>query len=203
MGGRRRGGRVLTERPATVRQAGPDDEPAVRRLFEAVAAEGTGIGAEAPVEWTEARLAVLARRLSGDDDAGTLLLAEVDGEPAGWVGLDRAWHRRVDFSMVVAVSHRGRGVGGVLMDEALAWARRTGTPKLACQVWPHNTAALRLYLSRGMRIEGRLRRHWPRRNGEWWDSIVMGMVLDESAPGSPHPDSPLLGRDGGAGAAPG
>jgi ribosomal protein S18 acetylase RimI-like enzyme len=184
-------------------RAGPRDEAAYRRLFEAVAAEGTGIGAEAPVEWDAARLDGLRGRLSGDDGIGAVLvvgavIGEAAGELAGAVSLARHPRtRNVDFSMVVGVAHRGRGVGGALMDAALAWARDTGTPKLACQVWPHNTAALGLYLSRGMRVEGRLRRHWPRRNGERWDGILMGLVLDASAPGSPHPDSPLLGADDG------
>ncbi|MGF1663190.1 MAG: GNAT family N-acetyltransferase [Kineosporiaceae bacterium] len=209
MGGRGRGGRDLSPGghgtggagPA-VRRAGPGDEPAYRRLFEAVAAEGTGIGAEAPVDWDTSRLDGLRRRLSGDDDTEAVLVAEVDGEVAGAVSLGRQPRTgNVDFSMVVAGARRGRGVGGALMDAALAWSRRVGAPRLTCQVWPHNTAALGLYLSRGMRVEGRLRRHWPRRNGERWDGVLMGLVLDESAPGSPHPDSPLLERveRGGAG----
>jgi RimJ/RimL family protein N-acetyltransferase len=172
-----------------------------------VAAEGTGIGAEAPVEWTTGRRQRLARRLSGDDEAGALLVVPArepagrgDGAGggaalAGWIGLDREWHRGVEFSMVVDAVARGRGVGGALLDEGLAWARRTGTPRITCHVWPHNTAALGLYLSRGMTVEGRLRRHWPRRNGERWDSVLLGLVLDVSVPGSPHPDSPLLTPD--------
>jgi RimJ/RimL family protein N-acetyltransferase len=51
-------------------------------------------------------------------------------------------------------------------------------------VWPHNGAALRLYERTGFVVEGRLRRHWRRRNGELWDALLMGLVLDTSSPGS-------------------
>jgi hypothetical protein len=38
--------------------------------------------------------------------------------------------------------------------------------------------------------EGRLRRHYRRRNGELWDAVVMGLVFDTTTPGSPHGDGP-------------
>jgi RimJ/RimL family protein N-acetyltransferase len=56
---------------------------------------------------------------------------------------------------------------------------------VALQVWPHNHAARALYRRFGFADEGLLRRHYRRRNGELWDAVVMGLVLDESSPGSP------------------
>ena len=53
----------------------------------------------------------------------------------------------------------------------------TGAHKVALEVWPHNHAALRLYQRAGFETEGRLRRHYRRRNGELWDTIVMGLAL--------------------------
>ncbi len=35
-------------------------------------------------------------------------------------------------------------------------------------------------------------RHYRRANGELWDALVMGLVLDEVSDGSPHGDSPLI-----------
>jgi RimJ/RimL family protein N-acetyltransferase len=55
-------------------------------------------------------------------------------------------------------------------------------------VWPHNAAAIALYRKVGFQVEGRRRRQYRRRNGELWDAILMGLVLDEVSPGSPHPD---------------
>ena len=176
----------------TLRRAVPADRDALLGLFEEVAAEGLWIGAEAPLRMTSTRREQWDRRLSGDDEAGGLLLAEVDGNVAGWIGLDRQWTRDLQFSMVVGIRSRGAGIGGRLLDSGLEWARATATLKVTCHVWPHNTPALRLYLSRGFAVEGRLRRHWPRADGQRWDSVLMGMVLDPCVPGSPHEDSPLL-----------
>mgnify|MGYP000948480023 FL=1 len=44
--------------------------------------------------------------------------------------------------------------------------------------------ALRLYEGMGFVQEGYLRRHYPRKTGELWDAVVMGLVLNEETPGS-------------------
>ncbi len=64
-----------------------------------------------------------------------------------------------------------------------------GAHKVSLQVWPHNGAARRLYRRLGFEEEGRIRRHYRRRNGQLWDAIIMGMVLDHESPGSPHEDA--------------
>jgi ribosomal protein S18 acetylase RimI-like enzyme len=94
--------------------------------------------------------------------------------------------------MAVAAARRGLGVGGALLDTAVAWCRSMALSKISCQVWPHNGAALALYRSRGFLIEGRLRRHWRRRNGQLWDTITMGLVLDEYSPGSGLADAEVI-----------
>lgn len=59
------------------------------------------------------------------------------------------------------------------------------------QVWPHNAAAIALYRSRGFTVEGRLGHH-RRANGQLWDAVTMGLVLDTHSPGSPYPDAENL-----------
>jgi RimJ/RimL family protein N-acetyltransferase len=78
-------------------------------------------------------------------------------------------------------------VGGLLVEAIVEAARQLGAHKIALQVWPHNEAGLRLYRKHGFAEEGVLRRHYPRRNGQLWDAVVMGLVLDETSPGSPFP----------------
>jgi hypothetical protein len=41
-------------------------------------------------------------------------------------------------------------------------------------------------------VEGRLRRHFRRANGELWDVVTMGLVLDTQSPGSSYPDAENL-----------
>jgi RimJ/RimL family protein N-acetyltransferase len=83
-----------------------------------------------------------------------------------------------DLGMLVAAGWRGRGVGSALVAAGLAWAREAGAHKVALQVWPHNQAAVALYEKFGFQREGLLRRHYRRRNGELWDAVVMGLLLD-------------------------
>ena len=95
-----------------------------------------------------------------------------------------------DIGMAVAASWRGRGLGARLLTELVTAARELGAHKVALQVWPHNVRAIELYRSRGFVEEGRLHRHYRRRNGELWDAVVMGLILDTTTPGSPRGDEP-------------
>jgi RimJ/RimL family protein N-acetyltransferase len=70
------------------------------------------------------------------------------------------------------------------MAAAVTWAEEAGAHKVTLQVWPHNEAARALYRKVGFVEEGLLRRHYRRRNGELWDAITMGLVLDNTSPGA-------------------
>jgi RimJ/RimL family protein N-acetyltransferase len=48
------------------------------------------------------------------------------------------------------------------------------------EVFPWNEPAIALYRKFGFVEEGRLRKQYRRQNGELWDVLVMGLVLDES-----------------------
>jgi RimJ/RimL family protein N-acetyltransferase len=174
-----------------VRRGTSADFDAVRALHSAVAAEGLWLGSEAPVEWTPERIE--SWRCTADDESlGAWFLAE-EADAIGYLALTRSRGGPADFAMAVVAAHRGRGVGGALLDASVAWCRERSVAKLACQVWPHNGGAIALYRSRGFAVEGRLRRNWRRRNGELWDAVVMGLVLDEDAPGSGLADAGALG----------
>ncbi len=168
-----------------VRPAQESDVEALLDLLEAVAAEGRWIGAEAPVDREMAR----ERMRSGvpGDEWAQRFVAEAAGAVVGQVKIDLAAYGVADLSMWVAEAWRRRGVGTALVQAALNWARRAGAHKVALQAWPHNQPALGLYRKFGFVQEGLLRRHYPRRNGELWDAVVMGLVLDHGRPGSSVP----------------
>ena len=88
--------------------------------------------------------------------------------------------------MMVDTRWRGRGVGSKLVESCIAWATEHGAHKITLTVWPHNTAALALYGKFGFVEEASMRRHYRRRNGQLWDAIGMGPVLDWEAPGCPY-----------------
>jgi RimJ/RimL family protein N-acetyltransferase len=157
-----------------IRATQPEDLDAAAELYAAVAAEGIYIGAEAPVD-KGARRERWEKDLSRDDSLS--LVAEAGGEIVGLAGLDGV--RVPDLGMLVAREWRGRGVGTRLLRACIEWARERGAHKISLQVWPHNHAALRLYRKFGFEQEGYLRKHYRRRNGELWDAVIMGLLLDE------------------------
>ena len=181
-----------------LRRARPADFEAFKPLYEAVAAEGRWIGGELPVDWERRRS--LWARIDADPRL-RVYFAEVDGRIVGWLSAEQDAAGVVSVGMAVLREWRGRGVGSALMGTAVEWARRVGSHKMTLFVWPHNPAARALYEKFGFRVEGRRRRQWRRRNGELWDDLVMGLVLDEDAPGSPYDeDAPGSPCDDAAGA---
>lgn len=175
---------VSVDPPLVIRRARPEDAAAWHALLDDVASEGRWIGREAPVERDDAAFAARLDRA----DAVTFV-AEIAGELVGSLSADD-WRGVVSFAMWVASGARGRRVGRALLDACLAWASDVGAHKVTLEVWPHNEAAIRLYTSAGFVTEGRKRRHYRRRSGELWDSLLMGKVLDEGSPSSPYPDAP-------------
>jgi RimJ/RimL family protein N-acetyltransferase len=163
------------EAGVTVRPAREEDLDAMVDLLAAVAEEGRWIGTEAPVD-RERR-----RRRYADDierDNTVVLVADAGGELIGQLGLILANYGVADLGMLVADGWRQRGIGSTLLRAGIDWARQAGAHKIALQVWPHNRAAIALYERFGFQREGRLRRHYRRRSGELWDTIVMGLHLE-------------------------
>ena len=168
-----------------VRTATTDDVAAMIGLHEEVAAEGTWIATESPVD--RDRLArLLVESIESDEQ---LRLVAVDGERVvGHLGLNPSGSGVMYLGMTLAADYRGQGVGTAMMLAAIEWARaQNGVHKIELEVWPHNAAAIALYRKVGFQVEGRRRRHYRRRNGELWDAILMALVLDDVSPVSPHP----------------
>jgi RimJ/RimL family protein N-acetyltransferase len=164
-----------------IRPARAGDFDAWLALFEAVAAEGLWMGAEPPLD-PVARREFFERCLASDE--AVVYLAEVGGHLVGAVNVTLG-RGLADLGMFVARHHRGAGVGGALVEAALVWAREAGAHKVSLGVWPHNHAARGLYAKYGFVTEGTRRRQHRRANGELWDAVLMGLVLDETTPGGP------------------
>jgi len=103
--------------------------------------------------------------------------------PAGIVGrlsvardIHPASQHVADLGLMVARSHRRRGVGRALLAQAVEWARDVGVTKLELHVFPHNEPALRLYESFGFEREG-YRKGQFLRGGEPVDAILMAIEV--------------------------
>ncbi len=164
----------------TVRYAVPADAAAVEAVWSAVAAEGEWIGTEMPLDprWGDRFLAALAREESA------WFVADRGEQVVGGVFVDAA-HGVAHIGMAIVEGHRGVGLGRSLLDAAVSWARDRGCHKVALEVWPHNTRARKLYEHAGFGDEGYLRRQYRRKNGALWDTVIMGLILDEDSSGRP------------------
>src|SRR5262249_24973532 len=118
---------------------------------------------------------VEARAAAWSIDA--ILLAEMDGEIAGFLQLERSRHGFGEIAMAVAPGYRGHGIGSALLTAAIDTARAEGLHKLTLSVFAHNEAAIGLYRKVGFVEEGRRVNHYRRSNGELWDSVDMGLLL--------------------------
>jgi putative acetyltransferase len=177
--------RARTPLEWSIRAATEDDYPAgIEPLFEAVAAEGRWVGTELPIDHEARRRH--REQVRAEPNRFESFVAEADGRIIGQLTVEKAGNGVADLGMIVDEQWRGRGVGSALLERAIQWARDAGAHKVALQMWPHNDRARVLYDKFGFVEEGRLVRHYRRRNGELWDAIVMGLVLDEHAPGSPY-----------------
>lgn len=80
------------------------------------------------------------------------LIAEVDEEPTGlaWGRIEASARETAHlYQMWVAPAHRGRGVGWMLVDGVIQWARAAGVYSLRLCVTCGDTPATRLYARAG------------------------------------------------------
>ena len=158
-----------------IRPAQPGDAPALVALAEEVAAEPGGWlvsdGGWRSVGDERRYLRALRRYRDA-----AVYAAEAGDQLVGRLSLGRDPHpasRHVaDLGLMVASSHRRRGIGRALLEQAVEWAREAGVRKLELHVFPHNGPAIALYEDFGFRREGVRRGHY-RRGHEYLDAILM------------------------------
>jgi RimJ/RimL family protein N-acetyltransferase len=111
-----------------------------------------------------------------------VFVAEDEGTVVGRLSLSRDPHpasRHVaDLGLMVAASHRGKGIGRMLLEQAVQWSRMSEIRKLELHVFPWNGPALRLYESFGFEREGYRKAHYAR-DEELVDAILMAYVIDD------------------------
>jgi RimJ/RimL family protein N-acetyltransferase len=123
------------------------------------------------------------RRLLGEENS-VMLVAVTRGGEGEIVGvLDcrggqrRAMRHETTLGMSVKKEWRDRGVGTMLMERALEWARGSGTVKrVQLEVFTTNARAIHLYEKMGFVVEG-VRKRAFRKEGKWIDSIVMAVLV--------------------------
>ncbi|WP_206184723.1 GNAT family N-acetyltransferase [Thermoactinospora rubra] len=140
-----------------IREGGPADVPAVLGMFDSavawlVARGRTGQWGERPFTGDPRREAQVRQWASG----GGMRIAEIDGTPAGTVTVGEppsyvAPATRPELYVQALVTDRrfaGRGVGGALLDWALAEARRRGVELLRVDCYAGDDGRLVRYYER-------------------------------------------------------
>ncbi len=142
-----------------VRDAVEADLPAIVAIYNAtipggmVTADTTPVTVEARRPWFHAHTS--ARR--------PLWVAEEDAAVCAWLSLGDfhprpAYHPTAEISIYVAESHRRRGLGGGLLQRAIARAPEFGITTLVGLIWAHNEPSLRLFAQHGFGTWGHLPR---------------------------------------------
>jgi RimJ/RimL family protein N-acetyltransferase len=163
-----------------VRPARPGDAVALVELAEAVGAEPEGWlvtdGAWRSVGEERRYLRSIARY-----PHAAVFVAEAEECVVARLSLARDPHPAsahvADLGLMVAASHRRRGIGSALLEAAVGWARGSGVRKLELHVFPHNEAAIALYEGFGFRREGVREGHY-HRGGRDLDAVLMALGVE-------------------------
>lgn len=116
-----------------------------------------------------------------DEEAIRALLAmpgaEVRADEDGFI----LWRRAADEAEIVTLAVRPAarrgGLGGRLLDAAVAGAREQGVVRLFLEVAHDNAAALALYESRGFTPAGRRPAYYARPDGSRADALILAINL--------------------------
>jgi RimJ/RimL family protein N-acetyltransferase len=162
-----------------VRPARPTDAQGLTELGNAVGSEPGG-WLVTTNGWREAADERRYLRAIRRYPNAAVYVAEDEGEIVGRLSVARDQHPAsshvADVGLMVAASHRRRGIGTALLDAAVQWGREAGVRKLELHVFPWNSAAIALYERYGFVKEGYRRGHY-RRGDEYVDAILMAYEL--------------------------
>lgn len=131
-----------------------------------------------------------APRVLGRDDAWLtardrrypVLVAEIEGEIAGWGSISQwsprgAYERTAEVSVYVERSRRGHGIGGRLLAALIERAPQEGVAVLLARISGENPASIRLHESRGFGHIG-VQRRSGEKFGRVLDVTLMDLHLD-------------------------
>lgn len=165
----------------SIREAAAADARAVLDYVETVSGESDFL-AFGPGEFELSETAerdVLQRY--ADSENQIYLLGLVDGAVAAVLIFSAPQRARLrhcgELGMSVRKRYWGLGIGSLMMDALIAWARASrDVRKLNLRVRTDNARAIRLYENKGFRIEGTLRREMLL-GGRYYDNHWMGLEL--------------------------
>lgn len=172
----------MNPEPVRIRKATPDDAAALIALVQTLAEEPGRNITLSPGEFQyteEEERQILADYAAADNSL--FLVAEAAGQLIGNLNLSGGKRQSTRHAATLGIAlirpWRNRGVGKLLMAEAVRWAQASGVLKrIELKVFTRNQHAIHLYESFGFQIEGRMRSSIFL-EGEYLDDLVMGLLL--------------------------
>lgn len=166
----------------SIRAARPEDAPVLAAAERAIATV-PGRLASNPDEIDDDAVRKMIVDL-GDRDRGVCLVAEHVGTIVGHAFLEAlplaATSHVVRLTIAVHEGHQRRGVGRLLMNDLLRWARSNPrVEKVELQVRSSNDAAIALYRSLGFVDEGRKTRRLKIGPNEYLDDVYMALWVGQ------------------------
>jgi L-amino acid N-acyltransferase YncA len=155
------------------RTATPDDAEAIARIYNEGIAER--------VATFETRLRTAADIRTWFDGRHPIVVAEAAGEVLAFAATSGYRPREcyagvAEFSVYVARSARGRGLGRLSLDALIRAAAEAGFWKLVSRIFVENQASIGLCRALGFRVVGIYEKHG-RLDGVWRDVAIVERLL--------------------------
>ena len=117
-----------------------------------------------------------------EDEKALLIFVFLNGEIAGSISLRGVSNmmklkHRANFGVMVRKKYWNLGIGNLLITRMLQIAKDTGYEQVELGVFENNENAIRIYKKIGFEEWGRVHRAFKLKNGNYYDEIIMGIML--------------------------
>ncbi|MBU5439822.1 GNAT family N-acetyltransferase [Tissierella sp. MSJ-40] len=110
------------------------------------------------------------------------LVASVDGNLVGFCRCEgsvlKRFSHKVEFGVCVLRDYWGYQIGKKLLESSISWADMNGIKKIGLNVLETNKKVIKIYEEFGFKVEGVLRRDKILSDGKYYNTIVMGRIIE-------------------------
>ncbi|MCS4473599.1 GNAT family N-acetyltransferase [Clostridium botulinum] len=89
------------------------------------------------------------------------------------------FRHKAEFGICISKEYWGYGIGRVLLENILMWADVVGIEKISLTVVQTNTRAIQLYKKYGFVEEGLLIKDRIHKDGNYYNTVMMGRLLEK------------------------
>ncbi|MCY6958323.1 GNAT family N-acetyltransferase [Clostridium brassicae] len=110
------------------------------------------------------------------------LVAEIDGKIVGFARCEGSklsrFRHKAEFGICILKGYWGHGIGKVMIENILLCASTAGIKKISLTVVQTNAKAIQLYKKYGFVEEGLLINDRIHKDGNYYNTVIMGKILD-------------------------